>query len=177
MLRHVPSPPAAPDWLIRAGGGREAWAGGENRSYHRVEGCVGQKATWHQCTNQVVQLFGYLSYWIQISWAAGETSDKPKSTHGSGSPHALEGGLPSRKTGMAVSRGNFLALEDAVPYQTALPSSEDREDNEVCDQDILHKPCLKPSKFEVQHLPYYFQGRMGQSQQRGKISLIRIKQC
>lgn len=38
-----------------------------------------------------------------------------------------------------------MALEDAVPYQTALPSSEDREDNEVCDQDVLHKPCLKPN--------------------------------
>lgn len=128
MLRHMPSPPAAPDWLTRAGRGREAWAGGEDRSYHRVEGCVGQKATWHQCTNQVVQLFGYLSYWIHISWAAGETSDKPKFTRGSGSSHALEGGLPSRKTRMAVSRGNFLALEDAVPYpQTVLPSSEGKD--------------------------------------------------
>lgn len=66
-----------------------------------------------------------------------------------------------------------------LPYP--LPSSEDkdedREDNKVCDQDILHKPCLKPSKLEVQHLTYYFQGRMGQSQQWGKITLRLIKQC
>lgn len=39
---------------------------------------------------------------------------------GNGSPHALEGGLPSRKTGMAVSRGNLLALEDAAALPSAL---------------------------------------------------------